>query len=344
MPHLFFEDFHPGRVAVHDGPTITRDDIVTFGREFDPQPFHTDEEAAKETFARGLVASGWHTCALTMRAITDGFLLDSSAMGAPGIEEVKWLRPVRPDDRLRMRTTVLEARASRSRPNRGSVRFRVEALNQRDEPVMAQLNWIMFGSRDASPRAEAASAAIPRSREDASPTAELNTLQARAAEQNVDTSFFEELELGQVRRLGSHLFTPDDIVRFARRFDPQPFHVDAQAAEASHFGALCASGWHTAATWMRLMVAHRTVARQRALDQGRRPAHLGLSPGFKDLKWLKPVYAGDTITYRSTLVDKRISASRPGWGLVFHRNTGDNQHGTPVFEFTGAVFWERQPA
>jgi acyl dehydratase len=155
--------------------------------------------------------------------------------------------------------------------------------------------------------------------------------------------FLDDVHIGDVRELGAYTFAADDIIRFAQRFDPQPFHVDAEAARQSHFGGLIASGWHTAAAWMKLMVRDIGRASAAALARGERPARLGPSPGFRDLKWLKPVYAGDTITYRATVLDKRLSASRPGWGLLFHHNTGVNQNGEEVFSFRGAVFWERNP-
>ncbi|HST94879.1 MAG TPA: MaoC family dehydratase N-terminal domain-containing protein, partial [Microvirga sp.] len=94
--------------------------------------------------------------------------------------------------------------------------------------------------------------------------------------------------------------------------------------------------------WMKHMVGHRDRIRAYALAHGQRPARLGPSPGFSNLKWQKPVYAGDTITFRTTVTAKRPSASRPGWGLVFHHNTGTNQHGEEVFAFDGMVFWERR--
>ncbi len=116
--------------------------------------------------------------------------------------------------------------------------------------------------------------------------------------------------------------------------------MDEAAARASLFGRLAASGWHTAAVWMAAMVAHRK--RQIAATNGR-PARLGPSPGFRNLRWSKPVLAGDRITYVSEIADKRPSASRPDWGLFFHRNTGVNQHGEEVFSFDGCVFVERRP-
>jgi acyl dehydratase len=144
----------------------------------------------------------------------------------------------------------------------------------------------------------------------------------------------DQVKLGQKRILGSHLFTADGIITFARAYDPQPFHVDEAAAKASHFGGLCASGWHTAAVWMRLMVDDIRA-------QGVPAANLGPSPGFQDMRWLKPVYAGDTITYSTTPIEKRALASRPEWGLLSSLNAGVNQHGIEVFRFTGLVFVKR---
>jgi acyl dehydratase len=117
--------------------------------------------------------------------------------------------------------------------------------------------------------------------------------------------------------------------------------MDEVAARSSLFGGLAASGWHTASVWMATMVLHRN--RQIAATPGR-PARLGPSPGFSNLRWTRPVLAGDRITYISEVAGKRESASRPQWGLFFHRNTGINQRGEEVFSFDGCVFVERKPA
>lgn len=149
MPNIFWEDFALGSIAVFGPRKITREEIIDFAAQFDPQPMHLDEEAARQTMLGGLAASGWHTCCILMRMIAEGFLLDASSMGSPGIEEVRWLKPVRPGDELRVRRTVLDTRASRSRPEMGLVRFLFEVLNQNDECVMSQICLIMFGRRDA---------------------------------------------------------------------------------------------------------------------------------------------------------------------------------------------------
>jgi acyl dehydratase len=155
--------------------------------------------------------------------------------------------------------------------------------------------------------------------------------------------FFEEIEIGEVMEVGRHTFTAADIKSFAARYDPQPFHLDEAAAERSHFGRLCASGWHTVCVWMRLWVdLHRRQDEARRAG-GERTAGLGPSPGFRELKWLKPVYAGDTVGFSTEVIATRPLATRPQWGLVSMRHVGKNQHGEPVISFESSVFVERRP-
>jgi acyl dehydratase len=155
--------------------------------------------------------------------------------------------------------------------------------------------------------------------------------------------YFDDINVGDRMELGSHIFTADDIKTFAGQYDPQAFHLDEAAAATSHFGALCASGWHTIAVWMRLRVLYGRREDAERAARGEVIARLGPSPGFRELRWLRPVYAGDTITYLSEIADKRASQSRPGWGLVFARNTGTNQKGELIMSFIGSGFVERRP-
>jgi len=155
--------------------------------------------------------------------------------------------------------------------------------------------------------------------------------------------YFEDIQVGEAFALGSHTFSAEDIKAFAARFDPQPFHVDEAAAEQSHFGALCASGWHTAVTWMRLMVAYRRRTAEEARSRGEPVARVGPAVGFRDLKWLKPVYVGDTIDYRSEVIETRLSNSRPDVGLMTIRASGVNQNGEPVLSFISTAFVQRRP-
>src|SRR6478735_833435 len=136
MAKLFWEDFDVGQVNEYGRQLVSSEEIKAFAAEFDPQPMHLDEEAARATLVGGLCASGWHTCAIMMRMVADGFVLNSSSMGAPGVEEIRWLAPVRPGDTLRVRTTILDLREPKSRPDFGFVRTKFEVLNGKDEVVM----------------------------------------------------------------------------------------------------------------------------------------------------------------------------------------------------------------
>ena len=156
-------------------------------------------------------------------------------------------------------------------------------------------------------------------------------------------NYFDELRIGDTFVLGSHVFTAEEIKAFAARFDPQAFHMDEEAAVRSHFGGLCASGWHSASVWMRLMVDYRRRFDDERRARGEPAVELGASPGFRDLKWLRPVYAGDTIAYDSEVVELRPAKSRPDWGLLSLRNTGANQNGELVLSFVSTVFIQRRP-
>jgi acyl dehydratase len=155
--------------------------------------------------------------------------------------------------------------------------------------------------------------------------------------------YFNDIRVGDVLMTGRHVFGADEIKSFARRFDPQLFHVDEEEAARSHFGALCASGWHTASAWMRLYVDYRRAENDAARARGEPIAASGPALGFRNLKWLKPVYAGDVIDYKSEVTELRVSGSRPGFGLMTVLTTGINQHGATVISFASTTFVERRP-
>ena len=130
--------------------------------------------------------------------------------------------------------------------------------------------------------------------------------------------FFEDIRVGETVEIGSHVFTAEDIKTFAQRFDPQPFHVDDEAAARSHFGRLCASGWHTACVWMRLLIDRRRREDDERRARGEAVAQLGPSPGFRDLQWLKPVYVGDTVVVRQRGDRDPAFEQPPGLGHDLH--------------------------
>jgi len=144
----YWEDFRPGDTAEIGSKTVTREEMLAFSREFDPQPFHVDEAAAAQSLYGGLIASGWHTCAIAMRIMCDGYLLESASMGSPGLDNVRWYKPVRPGDTLRMTRTVVESRPSSSRPEMGLVKVLWEVYNQHGEKAMSMEGMQMFRRRD----------------------------------------------------------------------------------------------------------------------------------------------------------------------------------------------------
>ncbi len=144
---LHWEDFQPGAVAIYGPRLVMREEIVAFAAEFDPQPMHLDEAAGAKTLLGGLGASGWHSCCLLMRMIADGFILNSTSMGSPGIDEVKWLKPLRPGTTIRLRSTVLETRASTKRPEMGLTKFLFEVLDDNDAVLTSLTTTMMLGRR-----------------------------------------------------------------------------------------------------------------------------------------------------------------------------------------------------
>jgi acyl dehydratase len=150
--------------------------------------------------------------------------------------------------------------------------------------------------------------------------------------------YWEDVRIGARRELGDYVFTEEEIIRFGRKYDPQPFHIDPKAAKDSLFGGLIASGWHTAAVWMKLAVADRARG-----DGEPQELRAGVSPGFEDMQWLKPVRPGVRLFFSTEVTAKRELGSRPEFGLVYTRNEARLQSGEVVFRFTGKGFVQRRP-
>ena len=143
----YWEDFKVGDRAVLGERTLQKDEIIQFAKQFDPQVFHVDEQAAEKSVFGGLIASGWHTCGIAMRMMCDAYLLDSASLGSPGVDNIRWLKPVRPGDTLRFEREFLESRPSSSKPDVGILKTRWEVFNQRNEMVMSMEGVGMFKRR-----------------------------------------------------------------------------------------------------------------------------------------------------------------------------------------------------
>lgn len=143
----FFEDYAAGHVYEFGTITVSEQEIIDFARRYDPQPFHVDPVKAAASEFGGIIASGWHTISLAMRLFVDHYMSHVASLASPGVDEVRWPSPLRPGDTLRVRVTILEARPSRSKPDRGIVRARVEAINQKDELVLSMNVVSILGRR-----------------------------------------------------------------------------------------------------------------------------------------------------------------------------------------------------
>ena len=156
--------------------------------------------------------------------------------------------------------------------------------------------------------------------------------------------FFEDMEVGLRREVGSYTFTADAIKKFAAQFDPQRFHLDEEEGRKSLFGGLAASGWHVGSVCMKLLVADTQRLMREAVGRGEDIAVWGPSPGFRELRWIRPVLAGDTISFASEIESLRVSAKRPQWGILEGRHTGTNQRGELVYSLLATAFVPRRDA
>ena len=154
--------------------------------------------------------------------------------------------------------------------------------------------------------------------------------------------YFEDLMIGQRRHLGAFTFTAAAIKTFAAKFDPQRFHLSEEEGRKSLFGGLAASGWHVGSACMKLLVADGQRRASEAAARGEEVAVWGPSPGFRELRWIRPVLAGDTISFASEIESLRESSSRPGWGILEARHSGTNQRGEPVFSMLAIAFVPRR--
>jgi acyl dehydratase len=151
----YWEDFVQGQVLDLGTVVVSRDEVIEFATRYDPQPFHVDEAAANTSMFGGLIASGWHTCAMVMRLTCDSYLLRAASLGSPGVDSVRWLKPVRPGDTLRAQMTVAETKPSASKRDRGTIKSQWQVFNQRGELVMTMEGFSMFRRRPAEQQASA---------------------------------------------------------------------------------------------------------------------------------------------------------------------------------------------
>jgi acyl dehydratase len=335
---LHHEDLEVGKPYVVGPKIVDKDEIIAFGRAYDAQPMHVDEEAAKATLVGGLCASGWHTCAMMMRLVADGLLNRVASLGSPGVDEARWMMPVRPGDVLSARYTVQSKRDLSSRPDVGVSKVLVEFVSDKGEVAATWVTNQLTRRRHPGPAIETGGGSKPARRDIVSLWADPVTTNTAPREDR----YFEDRQVGEVTDMGSHTFERDEIIAFARAFDPQPFHLDEAAAKASLFGALCASGWHTAAIGIRHISQSRMNANAAARASGVPLPAYGPSPGCRLLTWPRPVFVGDTLEYRGRLVEKIDLKSRPNRGIIATEVQARNQRGEIAYRVISQILAERR--
>lgn len=332
---LYWEDFAVGRSVDFGETLVTADEVIAFALEFDPDASHL----GKAPDDAEITASDWHSCAILMRMMCDDYLGTAAGAGAPGVEHVRWLGVVRPGDVLRARRTPVEKRASKSRPHIGIVRMYQQVFNQRSETVMTWLPIQLYERRNPSAEPPPP-ASIPDPESLKQHSQRMPPPPNDSSRAPVGT--FDDVVIGEDVSLGSHTFLKDEMLSFARRFNPQYFHANEEAAKDSIYGGLIASGWHTGAIWNRHLVTRR-LERTADLqsDSRRRPADVSPSIAVVDMKWPAPVRPGDEITFRSRITGKSASSDFPQWGLVESFEQGFNQDGKTVFSLIHHYWVER---
>ena len=327
---LYFEDIDftlPVDLGSYD---FTEERVLDYARQFDPQAFHLDKAYAETTILGGLAASGWHVCAALQKQLTMRFLINVQSVGGPGVKHLYWRKPVLAGDVLHFTMTAdpASARISRSRPEFGICDYSCTGINQRGE-IAYQAQWSGFVATRTPPPLPPREA--PR-----------EIVDMHHAIASVDTPggyYYEDLALGYTVKTGEHSISAEEIICFAREYDMQPFHLDAEVGRKSHFLGLAASGWHTGALAMRAWVDSfkARLASLSDADQQRLLDASGPSSGFDDLRWLRPVLAGDTLHFYSTPIKKTGLLKRGGWGVFIARNDVLNQRKELVMQYFSRV-------
>ena len=326
-----FDDLREGESFTFGPYEMVEDQIVAFAQSYDPQPMHLDPAAGRASPLGGLAASGWHSAAVVMRLVYDAWLCKTRGLGSPGIESTDWPRPLLAGQSVLGDGRILSMRVSRKRPHTGLAQIGISMREARSgAEVLRSVWWMMFEREPPHTPAPAGEESGRAIRSTVSPPT-----RSEAVTPNLKMLYLGGAEQGKPIYIGDVSTSEDEIVAFARNFDPQPFHLDREAAEASLFGGLSASGWHSCALWMRTNVLARqallagySVTERLELEQS---AAIGL--GFQDLVWPRPVRPGERLHAFMTPLESRQSRNRHGWGVTRWRAEMTNGEGNLVLRF-----------
>jgi len=314
---------------------VTAEAIKEFAAAYDPQPQHLDECAAGKMPSEGLVASGWQTCALLMRQVERQLESTSMCVEIPGIDEIRWLKPVRPGDLLETRITWRSRCFCSGCRDAGGWAIAIEVVNQADVPVLRMNSSALLARRGAS------LAEVQRSSIYCAERLKRGSRVRRRPGGHL-VRYFEEVELGDEIALGSYDFTAGAIRSYARILDGAFGSRDRSTdAVVVHPGV---SGWHLVAAWMRRIVDHYHAEADWLASRDRPVPLLGPAAGARSISWCKPVRVGDRITFSSWAEHKVKIGTSNDWGLLVAGAEGVNENGELVVSLYPQFLLQKRPA
>lgn len=331
MSRSFWDDIQTGGQLDLGSVDVSQNDIVRFASEFDAQPFHTDEEAARATLLGGLSASGWHTCTLIMRLLEEAIARHSGVLEAAGLDDIIWLKPVRPGD-------VLSGRICWSREATCScgsgARVRGADIGVRNQHGEVVMQWRMscLIAPPTDPRRE-----IPQD----CPIRKGRAARVLPRPGDHAIKYFEDVAPGDEIELGEYAFTMDRIADFRARYGPGSAHDETIHSGIAYGGRETALAWHVTAVWMHCIVRYYEHQAARLRREAKPVPLLGPAVGVKHLRWHLPVGLGETITFRAW-AERKMEISRPDWGLLVVGAVGENRRGDTVVSFYPQMLLERR--
>ena len=326
-----FDDLEVGETFEFGPYEMSADRTVEFARRFDPQPMHLDLAGGQTSPLGGLSASGWHTASVLMRLAYDSWLCNIRGMGSPGIDKTEWPRALMAGRTVCGEGRVLAMRASRSRPHIGLVQVGLSMREPEHEADVLRAVWWMFIGRDDE---DAPAASVDGNGSPRQATAQVPSRET-AAKPELNTLYLGGAEPGKAIYLGETSASEEEMIAFAREYDPQPIHLDRRAAEASLFRGLAASGWHTCGLWMRtnVLARHALLADLPESERLEMEHSAAIGLGFEKLTWYRPVRPDDRLHAFMTLLASRESRSRPGWGIARWQSDLTDERGNLVLRF-----------
>ncbi len=335
-----YEDLSVGESIDLGCRTAAGDEALEFAREFDPQPFHLDCRAAGSSLMGGLIASGWYTAAMLSRMLWDNWFRFVKGAGSLGVTKHVWIRPLYVGDTMYGKCTIKAMQESRTMPGVGLVDLELKATSSANRIICAA-RWTVMVHKRAGSKPSFENMRRPFGAQNCIDRQSLTDAGALGREM----LYLNLCKMNRTLLLGEVSASTEQMIRFSRSYNPQPFLIDEKLAEESHFGRLVASGWHSCALVMRAYVDSRLRAldslpeaeRSYAVDSG------GIGVGIEALRWISPVHANEKLAACITPLERRPGRMRQGWGKLRMRAELLNGKGQPTLQFYPTVYMRESP-